>query len=90
MNKNNDIDHTIPKEQLRNKSSWLDAILGRVRTDEWDNFYENVPTKFGSKFYDNERFHGLLKKLYKIYCDIVGPFHILPDFLILSPYSLFS
>ena len=85
MNKNNDMRHTIPKEQLRNKSSWLDAILGRVRTDEWDNFYENVPTKFGSKFYDNERFHGLLKKLYKIYCGIIGPFHILPDFLILAP-----
>ena len=85
MNKNNDMRHTIPKEQLRNKSSWLDAILGRVRTDEWDNFYENVPTKFGSRFYDNERFHGLLKKLYKIYCGIIGPFHILPDFLILAP-----
>jgi len=85
MNKNNDMHHTIPKEQLRNKSSWFDAMLGRVRTDEWDNFYENVPTKLGSKFDNNEKLHGLLKSLYKIYCGIVGPFHILPDFLILAP-----
>ncbi len=85
MNKNDDMRHTIPKEQLRNKSSWFDAVLGRVRTDESDNFYENVPTKLGSKFYDNERLHDLLKKLYKIYCNIIGPFHILPDFLILAP-----
>ena len=85
MNKNNDMRHTIPKEQLRNKSSWLDAILGRVRTDEWDNDYENLPTKLSSRFYNNGKFYGLLKKLYKIYCDIVGPFHILPDFLILGP-----
>ena len=85
MNKNNDVDHTIPKEQLRNKSSWFDAMLGRVRTDDWDNFYENVPTKLGSKFDNNEKLHGLLKILYKIYCDIVGPFHILPDFLFLAP-----
>jgi len=85
MNENNEMNHTIPKEQLRNKSSWFDAILGRVRTDEWDNFYENVPTKLGSKFNNNKKLHGLLKNLYKIYCDIVGPFHILPDFLILAP-----
>ena len=85
MNKNNDVDHIIPKEQLRNKSSWFDAMLGRVRTDEWNNFYENVPTKLGSKFDNNEKLHGLLKSLYKIYCDIVGPFHILPDFLFLAP-----
>ena len=85
MNENNEMNHTIPKEQLRNKSSWFDAILGRVRTDEWDNFYENVPTKLGSKFNNNKKLHGLLKNLYKIYCDIVGPFHTLPDFLILAP-----
>ena len=85
MNKNNELNHTIPKEQLRNKSSWFDAMLGRVRTDEWDNFYENVPTKLGSKFNNNKKLHGLLKSLYKIYCDIVGPFHSLPDFLILAP-----
>ena len=66
MNKNNDVDHTIPKEQLRNKSSWFDAMLGRVRTDDWDNFYENVPTKLGSKFDNNKKLHGLLKSLYKI------------------------
>ena len=42
MNKNNNERYSIPKEQLRNKSSWLDAILGRVRTDKPDNYYENL------------------------------------------------
>ena len=85
MNKNNNKRYNIPKEQLKNKSSWLDAILGRVRTDEPDNYYENLTTKLSSTFYNHGKFYGLLKKLYMIYCDIVGPFHILPDFLFLAP-----
>ena len=85
MNKNNNERYNIPKEQLRNKSSWLDAILGRVRTDEPNNCYENLPTKLSSTFYNHGKFYGLLKKLYMIYCNIVGPFHILPDFLFLAP-----
>ena len=45
MNKNNNERYNIPKEQLRNKSSWLDAILGRVRTDKPDNCYENLDSE---------------------------------------------
>ena len=85
MNKNNNERYNISKEHLRNKSSWLDAILGRVRTDRPDNYYENLPTKLSSTVYNHGKFYGLLKKLYMIYCDIVGPFHILPDFLFLAP-----
>jgi len=81
----NDDRHIIPEDQRKNVSSWIDAILGRVRTDEWNNFYENLPTKLSNKFYKNKTFSNILKSFYKLYCEIVGPFHILPDFLILGP-----
>ena len=84
MNENNDRHHTVPEEQLRNKAGWFDSISGRVRTDEWDNFYENLPTKLSYTFHSNGKFYDFLKKLYKIHYSIVGPFHILPDFLILG------
>ena len=81
----NDDRHIIPEEQRKNVSSWFDAILGRIRTDEWNNFYENLPTKLSNKFYKNKTFSNILKSFYKLYCEIFGPFHILPDFLILGP-----
>ena len=81
----NDDRHIIPEEQRKNVSSWFDAILGRIRTDEWNNFYENLPTKLSNKFYKNKTFSNILKSFYKLYCEIIGPFHILPDFLILGP-----
>ena len=84
MGRIDDTCNIIPDEQKKNKSSWLDSILGRVRTDKWDNFYENIPTKLSHTFY-NKKFSKPLKIFYKIYCEISGPFHILPDFLILGP-----
>ena len=73
------------EEQFKNKSSWTDSLLGRVQTNKWDNYYENLPTKLSHKFYSNRRLSNFLKKSYKTYCEIVGPFHMLPDFLILGP-----
>ena len=81
----NDDRYFIPEEHRKNISSWFDAILGRIRTDEWNNFYENLPTKLSNKFYKNKAFSNILKSFYKLYCEIFGPFHILPDFLILGP-----
>ena len=83
MNKNNDVDHTIPKEQLRNKSSWFDAMLGRVRTDDFDNFYENVPTKLGSKFDNNEKLMHFSNKLEEICIETVESGEMTKDLAIL-------
>jgi len=76
---------SIPKDQLKNKSSWTDSVLGRLRTDNWDSYYENLPTKLNNTFYENKEILSSLKKTYQIYCNIIGPFHILPDFLFLGP-----
>ena len=81
---NTDDDDIMSKEQLKHRSGWIDSIFGHVRTDEWDSFYENLPTKLSRKFHNNIKFSKLLKKLYKIHCEIIGPFHVLPDFLILG------
>jgi len=75
----------IPDGQRKNVSSWTDSLLGRLSTDKFDNYYENLPTKLSNKFYKNKIFSNILKSFYKIYCEILGPFHILPDFLILGP-----
>ena len=76
---------SIPKDQLKNKSSWTDSVLGRLRTDDWDSYYENLPTKLSNTLYENKGIPSSLKKTYQIYCNILGPFHILPDFLFLGP-----
>ena len=52
MDENNDR-YIIPEDQRKNVSSWSDAILGRIHTGEFDNFYENLPTKLSHKFYKN-------------------------------------
>jgi hypothetical protein len=75
----------IPDDQRKNVSSWSDALLGRISTEKFDNYYENLPTKLSNKFYKNKIFSNILKSFYKLYCEIIGPFHILPDFLILGP-----
>ena len=76
---------SIPKDQLKNKSSWTDSMLGRLKTDGWDSYYENLPTKLSNTIYENKGTTSSLKKTYQIYCNIIGPFHILPDFLFLGP-----
>ena len=76
---------SIPKDQLKNKSSWTDSVSGRLRTDNWDSYYENLPTKLNNTFHENKEIISSLKKTYQIYCNIIGPFHILPDFLFLGP-----
>ena len=54
--KMNTEDDIIPKEILKNRSGWIDSIFGHVRTDEWDSFYENLPTKLSRKFHNNIKF----------------------------------
>ena len=71
-------------ELYKNKSSLSDAILGRVRTEKDDNFYENLQTKVSNHLSNNKTTHSIIKKLYSIYSKIFGPFHVLPDFLILG------
>lgn len=85
MENSNDKHETIPKEQQKNKSSWTDSIIGRVKTDEFDNYYENLPTKLSQTIYANKRTSHSLKKIYQFYCEMKGPFHLLPDFLFLGP-----
>ena len=36
-------------ELYKNKSSLSDAILGRVRTDKADSYYENLQTKVSNQ-----------------------------------------
>ena len=72
-------------DQFKNKSSWIDSFFGKIRTDQPDNYYENLQTKVSIKFNKNKKFLFVLKKLYRIYYNIKGPFHMLPDFLILGP-----
>ena len=71
-------------ELYKNKSSLSDAILGRVRTEKDDNFYENLQTKVSNQLSNNKTTYSIIKKLYSIYSKIFGPFHVLPDFLILG------
>ena len=71
-------------ELYKNKSSLSDAILGRVRVQESDNYYENLQTKVSNRLSNNKTTYSFIKKLYSIYSKIFGPFHVLPDFLILG------
>tara|TARA_Y100000996_G_C22557207_1_gene655940 strand:+ start:2266 stop:3270 length:1005 start_codon:yes stop_codon:yes gene_type:complete len=71
-------------ELYKNKSSLSDAILGRVRTDKADSYYENLQTKVSNQLSNNTTMYTFIKKLYSIYGKIFGPFHVLPDFLILG------
>ena len=41
-------------ELYKNKSSLSDAILGRVRTDKADNYYENLQTKVSNQLSNNK------------------------------------
>ena len=75
----------IPEKIFKNKSTIFDAIFQRVKTDKWDNFYENFPTKLSNKLDNNIKLVNILKQIYRIYCNVLAPFHILPDFLILAP-----
>ena len=61
---------SIPKDQLKNKSSWTDSMLGRLKTDGWDSYYENLPTKLSNTIYENKGTTSSLKKTYQIYCKI--------------------
>ena len=81
--KNKEIENI--SDQFKNKSSWMDSFFGKIRTDQPDNYYENLQTKVSIKFNKNKKFLFVLKKLYRIYYNIKGPFHTLPDFLILGP-----
>lgn len=53
---------SIPKDQLKNKSSWTDSVLGRLRTDNWDSYYENLPTKLNNTFHENKEIISYSKK----------------------------
>ena len=54
----------IPKNQLKNKSSWADSFLGRVRNNEYDNYYENLQTKISHKILRHKKFYSMTKQLY--------------------------
>lgn len=69
---------------FKNKSTLIDSLLGRVKTDEYDNFYENLQTKVSNQLSNNKTTYSFIKKLYSVYSKIFGPFHVLPDFLILG------
>ena len=64
----------IPKNQLKNKSSWADSFLGRVRTNEHDNYYENLQTKISHKIFQHKKIYSILKKLYGFYCCLPNRF----------------
>lgn len=72
-------------EQFKNKSNWKDSIFGKVKTLQPDNYFENPQTKLSNKFKNKKIVYYILKKLYKLYYQIKGPFNLLPDFLILGP-----
>ena len=54
-------------ELYKNKSSLSDAILGRVRTDKADSYYENLQTKVSNQLSNNTTMYTFIKKLYSIY-----------------------
>ena len=72
-------------DKFKNKSTLMDSLLGRVKTDEFDNYYENIQTKVSNDLSKHKKFYHVIKKLYSIYANITGPFHILPDFVVIGP-----
>ena len=72
-------------EQFKNKSTLKDGLLGKVRTEEFDDYYENIQTKVSNRLSDHKTIFKLTKKIYSLYASVFGPFHMLPDFIVLGP-----
>ena len=71
-------------ELFKNKSTFIDSLLGRVKVEESDNYFENIQTKVSNQISNHRSFYRIIKKIYTIYARVFGPFHVLPDFLILG------
>ena len=69
---------------FKNKSSFIDSLLGRVKVEEPDNYFENIQTKVSNQISNHKSFYRIIKKIYTVYAQIFGPFHVLPDFLVLG------
>jgi len=72
------------ENNILNKSSWSDSIFGKVRIESQDTYFENVSTKISNKISRYKKLYHIVKNCYKIIIHIRGPFHVLPDFLILA------
>lgn len=72
-------------DKFKNKSTLIDSLLGRVKTDEFDNYYENIQTRVSNDISKHTKIFHIVKKLYSIYSNITGPFHMLPEFVVIGP-----
>lgn len=70
--------------QFKNKSTWIDSLLGRVKVQEFDNYYENIQTKISNAIFKYKKIYSISKKFYSVYVNITSPLHMLPDFLVLG------
>ena len=52
-------------DKFKNKSTLIDSLLGRVKTDEFDNYYENIQTRVSNDISKHKKiFHNMIHHCY--------------------------